>query len=135
MARKTAIATLKKRAEFLAVAVSGKKWVASGMLVQIKKNLPSEQGTKESTDIKAAPLPRLRYGLTASKRVGNAVERNRARRRLRALAREVLIANSSPAYDYVLIARPATVTRAYGDLRRDLVTALKRLNVWQDKES
>ena len=132
MARNTDITTLKKRAEFLAVAASGKKWVMPGMLVQIKKILPPEL---EAEEHKTAPAPLLRYGLTASKRVGNAVQRNRAQRRLRALAHEVLTSNGSPAYDYVLVARPATVTRAFDDLRRDLVTALKRLNTWQDKSS
>jgi len=73
----------------------------------------------------------LRFGLTASRKVGGAVARNRARRRLRALAREVLAAHAPLDYDYVLIARPATVTRPYDDLRNDLILALKRLKAYK----
>lgn len=72
--------------------------------------------------------PAARLGLTASKKVGNAVARNRARRRLRALANEVLPEHGRADLDYVLIGRPATVRRAYGDLRADLLAALQRVN-------
>ncbi len=71
-------------------------------------------------------MPRL--GLTASKKVGNAVARNRAKRRLRALANEVLPDHGKPGMDYVLIGRPATPCRAYADLRQDLLVALERLH-------
>lgn len=73
------------------------------------------------------PTDMVRFGLTASKRVGNAVARNRARRRLRALAGELLPRGGQPGCDYVLIARVATTTRAYADLRRDLDQALAKL--------
>jgi ribonuclease P protein component len=65
-------------------------------------------------------------GFTASKKVGGAVARNRAKRRLRALAAEILPVEGRPGRDYVLIARPATVTRAFDDLRADLREALAR---------
>ena len=68
-------------------------------------------------------------GFTASRKVGGAVARNRARRRLRALAASVLPLHGKPGYDLVLIARQATVTRAYGDLHRDFVRALRRLGL------
>ncbi|NTU76644.1 MAG: ribonuclease P protein component, partial [Alphaproteobacteria bacterium] len=64
-----------------------------------------------------------------------AVERNRARRRLRALAQEILALHAKKEHDYVLIARPATVTRPFTDLRRDLETALKKMGVWLEKTS
>ena len=67
------------------------------------------------------------FGLTASKKVGNAVERNRARRRLRALATGSLRRLAKPGADYVLIARRATLTRPWPDLQRDLYQALDRL--------
>ena len=64
-----------------------------------------------------------------SKAVGNAVTRNRAKRRLRAIAREILPELGRPGWDYVLIGRPdATVTRDFGDLRGDLVSALARVH-------
>lgn len=71
----------------------------------------------------------IRIGFTASKKIGNAVARNRAKRRMRALAREVLIANGQPGWDYVLVARPEqTVSRLYADLRRDLEGSLARMH-------
>ncbi len=74
-------------------------------------------------------------GLTASKKVGNAMARNRARRRLRALARELLPNCAAPGYDYVLIARAATVTRPYARLREDLRGALRRLKLLRTPEN
>lgn len=108
--------TLKKRAEFLRVAGSGRKWAMPGLLLQAG---PSPLG----------PDAPLRYGVTASRKVGNAVIRNRAKRRLRALARSHLPQAALPGMDYVLIARLGTPERPYDDLIRDLKTALARLKV------
>ncbi len=113
------LTVLRRRAEFLAVAKTGKKWVAPGLIMQL--------GSPRKTGI---PAPR--YGLTATTKIGNAVIRNRARRRLRALAFEVFPQHASPDHDYVLIARATTVTRDYAELKKDLVTALKKLGVWRE---
>jgi ribonuclease P protein component len=126
MLRASLLLPLKKRPAFLAVAATGTKWVTPGVIVQVK---PCSDGNVRE----AGGAESRRLGLTASKRVGNAVERNRARRRLRALAHEILPVHGATCYDYVLIARPATVTRNYAKLKDDLVTALKRLKVWQEK--
>ena len=77
----------------------------------------------------------IRVGFTASKKVGGAVVRNRARRRLRALAREVLSNEAAPGYDYVLIARAETATRDYAALRNDMRFALKRLRLLERSEA
>ena len=72
--------------------------------------------------------PSIRVGFTCSKKVGNAVARNRAKRRLRAVAREVLHSYGQPGWDYVLIGRAQeTVARPYEALRNDLVYALRKL--------
>lgn len=71
----------------------------------------------------------MRVGFTCSKKVGNAVVRNRARRRLRALAAEILPEQGRAGWDYVLVGRPeATIQRAYADLRADLTGALDRVH-------
>ncbi len=119
--KRAALSVLRRRAEFLAVAASGKKWVAPGLILQI--GLPR---MAEST-----ALSGVRYGLTATRKIGNAVIRNRARRRLRALAVELLL-QAAPDRDYVLIARNITATREFAALRLDLQTALKKLGVWRE---
>lgn len=73
----------------------------------------------------------LGLGFTASKKVGNAVRRNRARRRLKALAAEMFPRHARAGHDYVLVARQATPERPFADLRRDLEQALRRLRLWQ----
>lgn len=115
---KRTVSVLRKREEFLAIAKSGRKWVASGLILQMGAR------SRETASI--------RYGLTASGKIGNAVIRNRARRRLRALATDVLPAHAA-AGDYVLIARATTAQRAFPDLRQDLTTALQKLEAWHDK--
>ncbi len=76
----------------------------------------------------------VRIGFTASKKVGGAVQRNRAKRRLRALADEVLVPHAKRGVDYVLIARAGTLDRRYGDLRTDMEKAMKRLKVWSSTD-
>ena len=69
----------------------------------------------------------MRVGYTASKRVGNAVARNRAKRRLRAAAAAVLATKGKPGTDYVLIARGDTGARPYAELLADIEGALRQL--------
>lgn len=110
---------LKRRREFLEVAGTRRKWVTPGMIVQIG---PERPGTA------------IRYGVTASKKVGNAVKRNRAKRRLRALADQYLPELGLPGWDYVLIARNTTPERPHDLLISDLKTALARLKVTRPAE-
>jgi len=66
----------------------------------------------------------LRVGFTASRKVGNAVVRNRARRRLRAVASQILPLLGRPGHDYVLVARGSTVGRPFEGLLSDITRAL-----------
>ena len=106
---------LKQRSEFLRVAAARQKWVAPGLIVQMRRH-------------QSEPETGFRVGYTVSKKVGNAVARNRARRRLRSAAAEVLPANALAGRDYVLIGRRGTLTRTYRKLVGDLETALERLD-------
>jgi ribonuclease P protein component len=109
---------LRKRAEFLSVAASGKRWVAPGFILQVGEA--------------HEPSSSIRYGLTASGKIGNAVVRNRARRRLRALASQIM-PSAAPEHDYVLIARATTPTYVFSNLREDLINGLKRLKLWHQQ--
>ena len=89
-----------------------------GLVLQCATRPKSEPASQET-----AP----RVGFTASRRVGGAVARNRAKRRLRAAAATVLPARARPDRDYVLIARAVTLTRDFEDLVGDLDRALMRV--------
>jgi ribonuclease P protein component len=68
----------------------------------------------------------LRFGITVTKRIGNAVVRNRMKRRFRALLRELLPGQGLPNTDHVLIGREGGIERGFGLLRDELVAALER---------
>jgi ribonuclease P protein component len=112
---------LKRRAEFVRVARSGRSSAAVGLVLQVLRR----SGDGDMTERSAS----LRLGVTASRKIGNAVERNRARRRLRSAARAVLPQLAAPGFDYVMIARRETLRRPFPNLVADLKDALKRLGV------
>ncbi|MGF1609963.1 MAG: ribonuclease P protein component [Kiloniellales bacterium] len=126
----SALGRLKTRSEYLRVAAGRCKWAAPGMVVQTR------QRTRDADQEDAAtpPTEAIRVGFTASRKVGNAVARNRARRRLRAACSEVMPEMGQAGYDYVLIARNETLRRPYPQLLDDLRTALARLAAGRDKK-
>ena len=67
----------------------------------------------------------VRVGVTASRKIGGAVERNRAKRRLRAIAAALLPLYGLPGNDYVLVARRDVLTKGYESLVKDLAHALR----------
>lgn len=100
---------LKKRSDFLRLN-KGHKWVSPTVIVQIDKGLGE----------------RIRLGLTATKKTGNAVARNRIKRRLREAAK-IVLADHKDRSDIVLIGRAETATCPFATLIKDLRWCLKKL--------
>lgn len=106
---------LQKRRQFLTIARAGRNAVTRGMILQA---LP----------LKAGQETEIRIGYTASRKVGGAVQRNRARRRLRAVVHDVMNALAMPGHEFVLIARANTLTRSYDGLLADIKRALDKVD-------
>jgi ribonuclease P protein component len=108
--------TLLKRGDFLAAA-RARRQGRPGFMLQARRRGPGEAAEG------------IRVGYTCSKKVGNAVARNRAKRRLRAAARAVIPSAGRAGWDYVLIGRAgATAAQPFAELCADLETALRAVH-------
>lgn len=107
--------TLQKRRDFLACA-RARRWSKLGLVLQARARAENE-------------AEGLRVGYTCSKKIGNAVARNKAKRRLRAAAAEVLTRLGQNGWDYVLIGRAgATISRPFDGLVADLEDAVSKVH-------
>ena len=106
---------LKKRPEFLAVAATSLRYATPGVVVQAR---PAPES--------ATPVSPARFGFTATRKLGGAVQRNRARRRLKAAAAMLAPERAKPGVDYVFVARAGTIDRPWQDLLRDVGQAMER---------
>lgn len=114
--RTAAPVILTRRADFVA-ASRARRQSRPGLMLQARRRDPAGSDGP------------VRVGFTCSKKVGNAVARNRAKRRLRAAARAVLPALARPGWDYVLVGRPAiTAARPFAALCDDLASALDAIH-------
>jgi ribonuclease P protein component len=117
-----AVLRLKRRPDFLRVAASGRRWVTPGLILQARR-----QPAGVAKDV-ADPV--VRIGFTVSRKVGNAVARNRVRRRLRAAVARLVAAHARGGQDYVLIGRAGTLRRPFNALMEDLEAALRHLDAY-----
>jgi len=103
---------LKRRTDFRAIAEAGVRAPAKAFVLQA---------------LRREDMGAVRVGFTVSRQVGNAVERNRVRRRLREMVRLKPKEAFTPGYDYVLIGRRTALTCPFGDMTRELDGALRRV--------
>ena len=107
---------LARRADFLAAA-RARRHSRPGLTLQARLRAEGE------------PVDGVRVGFTCSKKLGNAVTRNRAKRRLRAAARLAVPRDGRPGWDYLLVGRPGvTVERPFASLCDDLASALRAVH-------
>ncbi|HZC55511.1 MAG TPA: ribonuclease P protein component [Xanthobacteraceae bacterium] len=107
---------LKRRTDFRAAAQAGARAPANAFVLQARR--------RDETGQDNGPA---RFGFTVSKQVGNAVERNRVRRRLREMVRLKPETSFSPGHDYVLIGRRTALALPFSDMARELDGALRRV--------
>lgn len=107
---------LKKRSEYVKTSRSGQRWVSGSVVIEVIEN----------------SFDHHRLGVTATKKIGSAVIRNRAKRRLRHIMADIetsYLNACEKRYDIVTVARQDTAEVAYETLRKDILWCLKRLGV------
>lgn len=107
--------TLKASEDFQRIARTGRKWTGSAFIMQVLKS-------------EDASLP-FRVGFTVSRRVGNAVQRNRAKRRLREMVRLFLKQQAPTGYDVVLIAKTSAGSMDFAAMCADFHKGLAAAGV------
>lgn len=111
----TPVGKLARRAEFVNVA-KGRHAPVPGFVLQARLRVASVEADPSTA----------RFGFTATRKLGGAVVRNRAKRRLRAVVRHLAARHARPGYDYVLIAREGTLQRPFAALLDDFRVALQK---------
>jgi len=115
---------LKRRTDFRAAALAGARAPANAFVLQA---LRRDEAGKEAGQNAGQDNGPVRIGFTVSKQVGNAVQRNRVRRRLREIVRLKPETAFAPGHNYVLIGRRTALALPFGDMARELDGALRRI--------
>ncbi|MGI9407489.1 MAG: ribonuclease P protein component [Hyphomicrobiaceae bacterium] len=119
------VTTLKRRAEFLRIR-GGKRWACAAFVLEAKTRAHLERDQNQGPAKPRITGPRIGY--TVTKRIGNAVVRNRVKRRLRAAVAALEPGDLRDNCDYVLIARPGALQRPFIDLTNDLRAGLQSVH-------
>ena len=109
------LTTIKRRADFLRVR-GGSRWSTVSFSLEARERDPT------------AGLEGPRFGFTVTKKMGNAVVRNRIKRRLREAVRHSASPYARAEYDYVVFARAGSLGRRFADLQSDIQVALQRVH-------
>ena len=121
---------LRQRREFVNVAKKGRKYAAPGLVLQALNRL-NDQRRNDGI----ATGSGVRIGFTVTRKVGNAVVRNRVRRRLRAAASQIAPKHAKGNFDLVLIGRAGTKKRNFEELKQDLLKALNHVGAYEADET
>jgi len=119
--------TLRKRREFLRVRGGG-RWATHAFVLEAKQRRPIDEDHQNSAANALKSCCGPRFGFTVTKRLGNAVVRNRIRRRLKAALQEVAMPAARNHFDYVLIARSAAQDMTFADLSGLVAKAFERVH-------
>lgn len=120
-----ALSTLKSREAFLRVR-GGRRCQNVAFVLEAKKRAANTRATLAQTSQDAGDLPR--FGFIITKKLGNAVVRNRIRRRLKHALYDLAPGNTKPDFDYVVIARQRAATQPFANLKKDLERCLQRVH-------
>ena len=112
---------IKKRPDYLAVASSRRKWVTPNFIIQYKPAKGDLSGDRQP-----------RVGFTVTKKVGNAVVRNKCKRRLKEVARDAFADLGKIGCDYVIIGRSGSFNAPFEKLIKDMRWGLEKLGVDAD---
>ena len=111
------LSSIKSRKDFLKISTKG---ISSPQVGLILQTIANDDGNNN-----------IRVGITATKKIGNAVIRNKCKRKLRVVANDILLEYAKENNDYVLIARTSTYNREIQLLKNDLVEALKNVKCYK----
>lgn len=108
--------TLRSRRDFLRVR-GGARWASDNFVLEAKPRPDGETGIRGP-----------RFGFTVTKKIGNAVVRNRIRRRLKEAVRDIAATKALPAFDYIIVARGPALSAVFCALVTDLSQALDKVH-------
>lgn len=119
------ILRIKKSSDFKLARKDGSFASAKGLMLQAVR---SDAILEERPDFS-------RIGFTVSKKVGNSVERNRVKRRLKSLSQKVISEHAAPFYDYVIIGKKAALDRSFEELEKDLKFSLHATKTYRKSDA
>lgn len=125
---------LRNRSDFLAAARNGRKSATRSLVLQANHRAGATIGQAGDPAQDPDRPTATRLGFTVSRKVGNAVERNRVRRRLREAVRLHASPLVRPGYDYVVIGRRGALAASFSAIVKDLQSAFRRVHAGRQQD-